>query len=176
MLHLKECLRVLFRPLAFELKTLNRVAEIGPNIINIFFYAVFKINVKACKSFIELSSHPRSSSPHTHFLWGEKKTNLCRPWERVSYLVPASRNIIVFQGTCFMRFLGLKSQLNLSIRLSLTCISKCRKAETKNKLSTQRTPSNQLQSSLLRSFLSSRHLTLLPLLRDEPKTAAWKTA
>ena len=36
MLHLKDYVRVLFSPLAFELKTLNRVAEIGPNIINIF--------------------------------------------------------------------------------------------------------------------------------------------
>ena len=71
MLHLKDYLRVLFSPLAFELKTLNRVAEIGPKILNIFFYAVFKINVKACKSFIELVSvlnQTRTHGPHLPIL------------------------------------------------------------------------------------------------------------
>lgn len=65
MLHLKDYLRVLFSPLAFELKTLNRVAEIGPKIINIFLRC-FKINVKACKSFIEVLvlNQTRIHGPH----------------------------------------------------------------------------------------------------------------
>ena len=68
MLHLKDHLRILFSPLAFELKTLNRAAEIGPKIIIIIIiYAVFKINVKVCKSFTELVlvlNQTRIHGPH----------------------------------------------------------------------------------------------------------------
>ena len=49
MLHLKDYVRVLFSPLAFELKTLNRVAEIGPNIINIFFTLFLKLTLRLVK-------------------------------------------------------------------------------------------------------------------------------
>ena len=160
-----------------------------------FFYAVFKINVKACKSFIELVlvlNQTRIHGPHLpiHTSSGvRRKLTYADPGNGFRILDPASRNMIVFQGSedelyqrylCDLFYAFPRFEITVEpvyqTMISLTCISKCRKAETKNKLSTPRTPSNQLQSSLLRSCFLSRHATLLPWLRDEPKTAAWKTA